>query len=148
MGLVGNPTCQHDKDPPPLHGCLWHGHEHQAGNPDGHGEVQQRRHVLGGGEHDVLQAGPVPGHGGVQQVWAVQHPASPGLLTAGGTLWPSCSTGTATATPTSGPTCGLTSSTEGARGKLRREGSLRLTRLPSSRSSLPTTTSSRRTLGR
>merc|ERR1712038_800851 len=54
MGLVGNPTCQHDKDPPPLHGCLWHGHEHQAGHPDGHGEVQQRRHVLGSGEHDVL----------------------------------------------------------------------------------------------
>merc|ERR1712203_438572 len=51
-------------------------------------------------------------------------------------------------TPTSGPTCGLTSLTEGARGKLRREDSLRLTKLPSSRSSLPTTTSSRRTLGR
>merc|ERR1711962_1522245 len=49
MGLVGNPTRQHDKDPPPLHGCLWHGHEHERGHPDGHGEVQQRRHVLGSG---------------------------------------------------------------------------------------------------
>merc|ERR1712228_209868 len=41
----------------------------------GHGQVQQRRNVLGGGEHDGLQAGPVQGHGGVRQVRAVQHPA-------------------------------------------------------------------------
>merc|ERR1712045_473788 len=76
MGLVGLPTCQHDEAPSSLrHGCRWHGHQHQADDPQGHGEVQQRRNVLGGGEHDGLQAGSVQGYGGVQQVRPVQHPA-------------------------------------------------------------------------
>merc|ERR1712183_1212581 len=52
--------------------CLWPGNEHKRGNPDGHGEVQQRRDVLGGGEHDGLQAAAVQGHGGVWEVWVGQ----------------------------------------------------------------------------
>merc|ERR1711936_1497012 len=57
---------------PSLCRCLWPGNEHKRGNPDGHGEIQQRCDVLGGGEHDGLQAGSVQGHGGVRQVWVGQ----------------------------------------------------------------------------
>merc|ERR1711862_1078818 len=150
--------------------CLWPGNKHERGNTDGHGEVQQRRDVLGAGEHDGVQAGTVQGDGGVWQVCVGQwvgeaHPPSPPCLVTSTTTIPllnsrTLSTGCSTRPTTEirSPPFSVETASEtllnmhgtlcsGPGGKLRRD-SLRSTRLQSLRSSLRTTTSSRRTLAR